>query len=167
MDPLEKAMQQAARFLSFRPRSESEVRIFLKKKEVESQTIDEVITMFKQNKFIDDNKFAIWWIDQRLSFRPMSTRLLKLELKKKGVADEIVSSSFQQVEEEKQIVVSDVVQAERIVAQKQKRYQSLPSQEQFEKLAGLLTRRGFSYETIKKVLRKHLADPNSSGIDEE
>lgn len=164
MDPLEKAAGQTARFLSFRPRSEHEVRIFLKKKEVDPQTVDKVVNMFKQNKFIDDHKFAMWWIDQRLSFRPMSMRLLKMELKSKGIADEIVFSSIKRIEEEKQIVVSDIAQAERIVAQKQKRYLSLPSQEQFKKLAGLLTRRGFSYETIKKVLPK---SDTSSGIDEE
>ncbi|MCL5676039.1 MAG: RecX family transcriptional regulator [Patescibacteria group bacterium] len=40
---------------------------------------------------IDDEKFCLWWIEQRQNFRPGGKRLLKLELLKKGVRHELVN----------------------------------------------------------------------------
>ena len=64
------------RFLSYRPRSEKEVKEKLKIKYQKSNIkdltliIDKVIQKLKEKKFINDNEFAKGWIENRLRFKP-------------------------------------------------------------------------------------------------
>ena len=56
----------------------------------EDSQIEIVINKLKEQKFLDDTAFAQFWKENRETFRPRSQRLTRLELRKKGVADEII-----------------------------------------------------------------------------
>ena len=83
----ESFFQKATNFISYRPRSEKEVRDYLKRKQktkkklkkVQNEKItNQIIKRLKKNKFLDDREFAKWWVGQRLEFRPKGKIALKV-----------------------------------------------------------------------------------------
>src|SRR3989344_6604171 len=85
-----KFYNKALKFLSYRPRSEKEIRDKLKKKKASEETINKIILRLKENNFINDEEFVRWWIEQRTNFKPRSLRLIKMELKQKGVSNDLI-----------------------------------------------------------------------------
>lgn len=158
MDLFEKYYNKALRFLSFRPRSEKEVRENLNKKsrsqrtkteQVAQQVIDQVIDKLKQQKFLGDEEFAKWWIEQRTKFSPRGLRLIKMELKNKGVDHEIIEKSIYDL---RFTINDDLERAKELARRKLSRYKTLNKQDLYQKLGGFLARRGFDWDTIKQSI---------------
>ena len=151
MDDFEKFYNLALRFLSYRPRSEKEVKDKLKvqssKFKVENPTaiIEKVIQKLKEYKFIDDVEFAKKWIESRLRFKPRSLRLIKMELKQKGIDPEIINNL--------QLTInSDLESAKKLVEKRIERLKGLDKQKVYEKLGRFLASKGFNWDTIKKAI---------------
>jgi len=96
--------------------------------------------------YIDDVKFAQWWVEQRNAFRPKGIALLARELYQKGVSRAVIEDVLSQSS-------TDDAEGARLVAQKKiKALKHLPKLEQRKKLYGFLGRRGFSSEVINRVV---------------
>lgn len=159
MDEFEKYYNRALRFLSYRPRSEKEVRDNLRRvksrrgrkkvEEVDESLIDQVIQKLKEQKFLNDDEFAKWWIEQRTTVRPRSFRVIKIELRQKGIANDISES---QMSNAKFQMTNESTLVRKLIEKRLPRYQGLDRKVQWEKLAGFLGRRGFDYDTIKSAL---------------
>ncbi len=54
---------------------------------------------------LDDQKFARWWVEQRLRFRPKGNRALTAELLAKGIDREIISQVLLSPEQERQLAI--------------------------------------------------------------
>lgn len=154
-DLYQKYLDSALHFLSYRPRSEKEITDNLKKKKAPQTIIDQIISWLKEQRFINDSDFARWWIEQRTLYRPKGIRVIKMELKQKGVGQEIIDAVFQNNESE--IMNQDEI-ARRIVEKKLPKYKSLEKREIYKKLGGHLARKGFDWETIKKSINKVMED---------
>lgn len=141
----EKFYNYALRFLSYRPRSEKEIRDKLKTRKVESSIIDKVISKLIQKKFINDEEFAKGWMESRLRFKPRSLRLIKLELKQKGIDPETINNLLLATD-------SDLESAKKLVERKIKRLKDLSKQEIYEKVGRYLASKGFSWDIIKKSI---------------
>ena len=63
-DSQEKAYQQAMLFLSYRARSENEVRKNLEKHEIPSAVIDQTIERLREARLVNDGQFAQDWVEQ-------------------------------------------------------------------------------------------------------
>ena len=141
----DKFYNKALEFLSYRPRSEKEVRDKLATKKVEPDIIGKIISKLKEKKFIDDEEFAKGWIESRLRFKPRSSRLIKLELKQKGIDPEIINNL--------QLTInSDLESAKKLVEKRIERLKNLPKQEIYQKLGRFLASKGFNWDTIKKSI---------------
>ena len=92
-DARERAYQQAMLFLSYRARSESEIRQNLRKHEIPDSVIEQTLDRLRQDGLANDNQFARAWVENRSTFRPRSRRLMALELRQKGLNEEAVSSA--------------------------------------------------------------------------
>ncbi len=149
MDHYEKYFNSAVHFLSFRPRSEKEVRDNLVKKKAPDEVIEKIISVLKKNKFLDDHEFARLWVRSRATYKQRSKLVISMELKQKGIAKDIIDEALEGDEETS---VSDIDQAKAIVEKKIGKYKGLPRQEIYQKLGGLLGRRGFSWDIIKKAI---------------
>jgi len=159
VDEFEKYLTKAMRFLKFRPRSEKEIRDYLlrpprKRRSTHLQTIspellERVINALKEQKFIDDEAFARWWVEQRTKFRPKGMRLIALELKQKGVARDVIDTVLENQEPGSK---NQDALAQQLVAKKIVTYHDLPRREVYQKLGAFLARRGFDWETIKKAI---------------
>lgn len=109
--------------------------------------IDKVIARMGELGYVDDGKFAEWWIDQRTAFKPKGNRLIKMELKAKGVPEEVIASALAPRGSE-----SLLTAARQAVARKLPLWAKLPILARKKKLYDYLGRRGFDGETIAKVI---------------
>ena len=143
---LARCLNTAYRFLSYRPRSEAEMKDRLHRRGFEDSKIEIVINKLKEQNLLDDTAFAQFWKENRETFRPRSQRLTRLELKKKGVADEIIK----EVTDES----NDMDSAYHAALSKA---QHLPDQE-YEvfrrRLGDYLKRRGFGYTVINQTVKR-------------
>lgn len=159
MGDFEKFYNQALRFLSYRPRSEKEVSDKLKIKYQKSNLkdlaliIDKVIQKLKEKKFINDEEFARGWIESRLRFKPRSLRLIKLELRRKGISDDIIQVI---IHDSEFMIHSDLEQAKKLVGKRIERFRGLDKQKIYEKLGRYLASKGFGWDTIKKSIDEAL-----------
>lgn len=145
-DGRERAFQQAMLFLSYRARSESEIRQNLRKHEIPEPVIEQTLERLRQGGLANDNQFARAWVENRSAFRPRSRRLMAMELRQKGLSDEAVSSAVADVDDE--------ALAYEAAQKKVARYKDLEWNDFRKKLSDFLARRGFSYSVIAPVVTR-------------
>ena len=142
----------AIRFVSFRPRSEHEFREFLTKKLTKWKVtghvlLDKVVARMEELGYADDEKFAVWWVDQRTAFKPKGNRFIKMELKAKGVSEAVIDSVLASRGSQ-----SLLEAARKAVEKKMSLWVKLPIFERKKKLYDYLGRRGFDFEIIRKLI---------------
>lgn len=148
-----KVYNRVLKLLSYRPRSEKELKDWFKKKNVGEETKKLVIRKLQKLGYLNDEEFAKWWIEQRQTFRPTGFRLLALELRQKGISREIVNKQFSNLAIKQ---LSEAELAKKVVEKKMRSLKGYSSLEQRQKLASALARRGFSWEVIKEVVDEFL-----------
>lgn len=152
MQDFERFYNKALEFLSYRTRSEKEVRDKLKSKQVEPLIIDKIIAKLKEKKFINDEEFARQWVENRKRFKPRSERLIKLELKQKGISQETVDKMIN----DEGLKINDLESAKKLVEKRIERIKDLPKQEIYQKLGRHLASKGFNWDIIKKSIDEAL-----------
>ncbi|MCA9333201.1 RecX family transcriptional regulator [Candidatus Saccharibacteria bacterium] len=138
----DKAYTQVINLIARRPRSEWEIRDYLRRKGNEDQSIEQIVNKLTINKLINDKEFALRWVENRRLLKNTSKRKLKLELISKHVAENIVDSVLAEDDTEEIDVLKELVSKKR----KQTRYQD------DLKLMQYLSRQGFNYDDIKQVV---------------
>jgi len=158
----DKFYNKALRFLSYRPRSEKEVQDNLLRKKASKEIIEKVIAKLKEQKFINDEEFVRWWIEQRSTFRTKSIKFIKMELQQKGIdkniIDRIIQNSLQVGGQAEFIIQNDLERAKKLIEERVERLRGLSKQEVYQKLGSYLSRRGFGWETIKKSIDEILSE---------
>lgn len=150
----------ALRYLNIRFRSEKEMRDYLKKKILRQaqddkrttdaeQTIDFVIHKLKQQKFLNDEEFAKMWVRSSTSYKPKGKYRITLELRQKGVSQEIIDKIL--VDPEVRLK-SELDLAVETLEKKKKKYSGMSRQELFTKAGQMLARKGFDLDTIKAAI---------------
>jgi regulatory protein len=147
MDPekdiFDKLYQASLHFLSYRPRSEREIRNFVKRKlhDNQSNPIEKIISELKKENLINDEEFVQWWIEQRLEFNPKGLRVLKQELFVKGIDREVIENELEKIEKT-QLEAAAIKLLERKSGTK-------------EKLISLLLARGFDWNFSKNLVDEY------------
>lgn len=142
----EQAYQQAMLFLSFRARSEAEVRKNLEKHKLPPAVIEETVSRLREERLLNDSQFAQDWVANRSEFRPRSKRALSIELKRKGLAEPAIQSATEAVDESALAYAA----AEKRV----RRLEGLEWNEFRKKLGEFLARRGFAYDVIAPTVKR-------------
>jgi len=160
-DARERAIQQALLFLSYRARSESEIRQNLRKHEIPEEVIEQTLGRLRQDGLANDGQFARAWVENRSAFRPRSRRMLAMELRQKGLDDEAVTSAIEEVDDEALAFEAAQKRAARL--------KGLEWIEFRKKLSEFLARRGFSYSVIAPVVTRiwNEAHRNEHHFEEE
>ncbi len=148
MDLFQKFYDRALRFLSYRPRSQKEITDFLAKKKVAPIVVTKILQKLKQQDLVNDQEFAKWWIEQRTRFRPRGVRVIKLELRQKGISSELIEKILSNGD----IKILSEEAVKKLIIKKIARYQGLPKRELYQKLSQFLLRRGFDWDEVKKVV---------------
>jgi len=139
-----KCLEAALRLLSYRPRSEAEIKQRLYRR-FEKETTDRVVLHLQERQIVDDAAFARFWTENRESFSPRSKRLLKIELRRKGIDSEMVDEVLEGVDDEE----SAYRAAWRKGHNLGKDYETFR-----QKLGAFLGRRGFSYDVINRTIER-------------
>jgi len=144
-DENEVTYQKALHFLSYRPRSAEEVRQNLFKRGISESLIEETVDRLKSTGLVNDDAFARAWVENRNTFRPSGKPALRMELRRKGLSEEIVQSVLDtQVNETALALAAARKYARRLAGLEWPGFR--------QKLGGFLARRGFSYTTLAPVI---------------
>ena len=144
-EPFQRANSAALRFISYRPRSEAEVRARLRR-DFPEDLVEEVVDALKGQAHLDDATFASLWRDARASLNPRSADTIRRELISKGVdqglADEAIS------------LVDDEDGAYRVALKFARRLQCADVPTFNRKLRGYLRRRGFGESVARSAIAR-------------
>jgi regulatory protein len=145
-NPLQDCLDAAYRYLSYRPRSEGEIRQWLRGRRFPKEVIEAAIARLKEQNLTDDLAFAQFWKDNRLSFRPKSKRLIKKELRDRNVSAEIIEQVTGDIDDEG---TAYKLASGRLPALSRLDYPSF-----YRRLSSYLAYRGFSYEVIRDTVAR-------------
>jgi len=156
MDDFEKFYKAAIRYLSFRPRSEKELRDYLKRKtenlkpKIDESIIKRIIDSLVRDHFLNDEEFARMWIRERTLIKPKAIRVIKMELKQKGISREIIDSAMNNDEG---LMINDLANAVQLAEKKLRTIHDQTDKYKVkEKLGRYLAGKGFDWDTIKAAL---------------
>jgi regulatory protein len=140
---LQDCLDAAYYYLSYRPRSEGEIRQWLHKRGFTKEVAEKTIARLRQQNLSDDFTFAQFWKDNRLSFRPKSKRLIKKELRDKKVDAEIIAQVTEDIDDGE---IAYKLGSSRLPSLAHLDYRAF-----CRRLSSYLAYRGFSYEVIKRT----------------
>jgi regulatory protein len=146
-DTREMAYQKALVFLNVRPRSQVEVEKRLVKYGFDNSIVEHVIIRLQDYKLISDEQFAKSWVENRTAFRPRSHKLMAIELRQKGVSDQIIVESIKEAGDEEPM-------AYQIASRYARRFVDTEWLEFRQRLGAYLMRRGFYYDLVSSVVQK-------------
>lgn len=155
------AYNAALRCLSYRPRSEAEVRRRLLRR-YPPEVVQEVIATLVEQKLLDDAAFARYWRENRERRHPKGQEVLRQELSRLGVSRETAEESLQGFDAEANAYRAAVKWAHRLRGAGYAEFR--------QRLWAYLQRRGFRPEAVKVTVRRlwrELADPLHRDQDSE
>ena len=142
-DDIRKAYNLAINYLAKRMRAKKEIIDYLHQKETEEPVINEVIHKLIAQKYINDTEYALAYVRTQMNTTDKGPDLIRIELKEKGITEEILIHSLDQFSFE------DQVNKGTILAGKFLKKNSRDSKRVLkQKLESLLLRKGYSYEVI-------------------
>jgi regulatory protein len=133
--------------LSYRPRSVSEVRRRLLQKDHDPALVEEVLGRLQDQKILNDEEFARFWVENRQSHRPRGSRALRSELRTKGVESDAIEDVLPQPDEEEPA-------AYRAARRKAESLRALDWRTFRQRLGAFLVRRGFGYDVTGTVVKR-------------
>ena len=150
-----KLYTRALEYCLMRPHSVREVRDYLYRKTRDTRTktgqikkgvspelTERVFKRLSEKGYIDDEKFAKFWVENRNLRKGSSFRKLTAELRAKGVNQSIIEQHLTDTTR------SDEDELRKVIAKKQGRYADP------QKFMQYLARQGFSYDDIKEALNE-------------
>lgn len=141
-----KAKSVAVRFVSLKLRSEKEIYNRLIDSGYDESTVLKVIEELKAMGYINDLLYASKFIHDRCKLKPKSLKMLRFELKNKGIPDSIIGEVLDKADIDEHAV------AEGLVRKKFGKY-DLSDDKIVKKVYNFLAHRGYSFSVIENVLR--------------
>ncbi|MFF2532190.1 regulatory protein RecX [Brevibacillus sp. NPDC058079] len=148
-EEMQKTMDSALRLLSFRIRSEYELRMRLRQKGYEDNWIDLALEKLRSYQYVNDETFAKTLAKDRQNIKKLGERGLKAELKQKGISQEIIT----QVVDE---LCSDEKELGQAIELCEKKLRSISGKDPIpktrQKLMQFLVRKGYSFDIAGKAI---------------
>jgi regulatory protein len=151
-----KLYMRALEYCLMRPHSRRELKDYLYRKTRDTRTKDggikkgvsvalteRVFNRLVEKGYIDDEKFAAYWIENRNLRKGASKRKLSAELSAKGVDRSIIERLLTETDRD------DLTELQKIIDKKRPRY------DDEQKFMSYLARQGFSYDDIKTALQNN------------
>jgi regulatory protein len=149
VDQAQAAYDRAVRFLSYRPRSVSEVRRYLRQEIEDEATVEAVLGKLVEQGYLNDAEFARYWVDSRAQFRPKGPRALRQELRQHGLENAEIDTALMGLNSAEGAYVAARQRAARLAGLAK----SDPAAFR-RKLSDFLARRGFDFEIIRDVVAR-------------
>jgi len=141
------AFERALTYLSYRHRTEQEVRRNLEKRNFSVEVIDAVLVKLQDYRFVDDSRYTDDYIQIKGQGQLKGRRRIRDELLKKGIERELVESGLTAYHQENELNNALKI-AQRYVREKR----TLPYGQIRGKLSTKLIGKGYDWEIIEKVM---------------
>jgi regulatory protein len=151
-DPVDAARQICLHQLEYAPRTRAELAAVLRKKGIDDDVAEQVLSRFAEVGMIDDASFAQMWVTSRHRGKGLAGRALTQELRRKGVADDTAAEAVATLDPEVELAT-----ARALVERRLRATAGLPTQARVRRLAGMLARKGYPAGTAFRVVREALA----------
>jgi regulatory protein len=136
-------------------KSEYELRLKMKNKGFNPQLIDNAISILKERKYLDDERYCEMFINDKINISKHGVRKIKEALYYKGIDKEIIEEKIKSIsaesEEERALLLGE---------KKLLNIKENDNRKKMSKLSNYLLGKGFEYETVNKTLRKLLNADN-------
>ena len=146
-----KLYQRTLEWVLVRPRSEKETYDYLYKKiyekKLDKDYINRIIDRLKEKKYLNDETFARYYVENRFVKKGISRKRLRMELVKKGIASSIIDEVLDGRNDEEEI--------KKMILKKRAKYTQ-------EKLIQYLCRQGFDYQLTKELVQSYGMDSQNS-----
>ena len=136
------------RYLGYRPRSETEIRDYLRRRGHSREVAEQVLEKLRSLRYIDDESFARNWAMSKTRNRAYGPDRIARELRAKGIAAELIRQILRDIFGR----CDEKTQAQRLLA---KRFggEDLRDLKTLRRAAAFLQRRGYSNAVISELLR--------------
>ena len=138
------ALDKALTHISFSMKTEKEVRDFLTKKGYLQDVCDFVVKKMREHAFLDDETYAKSYAES--AGKRKGSRLIAMELRRKGVSDEAIESAVLQLGEE--------TGSARNTLEKYLRGKDISDVKTVRKAYAHLLSRGYDYDTARTALEE-------------
>lgn len=145
-DEVKKAITAALNLIAFRPRASGELERKLREKGYRPEAAEAGVNRMRDLGYLNDATFADRWIENRQEHRPRSRRMLTQELRQKGIDAEIIDHALEEVE------IDEFQDALALASKKAEGMQALELPVRQRRISGFLSRRGYGFDVIRKVL---------------
>lgn len=136
-----KLYQRTLEWVLMRPRSVRETKDYLYRKLGKNNETNakRIIERLSSRGYLDDEKFARWYVENRFLKKGISQKRLTVELVKKGVEKTVIDEVLDTRNDEEEVL--------KIIEKKRKKYDK-------EKMMAYLCRQGFSYDLVKEMMER-------------
>lgn len=149
---IEAARVVAFRFLGYAARTRSEIEQRLLKDEFPPSIVAQMLGELEGMGYLDDADFARHWVEDRADRKRYGRTRLAAELNRKGIDRVTASEALDAIEEEDEVRRAAQAAATRWTPESLKLLDTVTLMKEKNRISGFLMRRGFSWQTIKKVL---------------
>jgi regulatory protein len=139
------------RKLSERAHSRSDLAQALARKQVPEEVAEMTLDKFAAAGLVNDEEFARAWVQSRQRSKGLSSRVLAMELRRKGVDDEIAREVLADLDPEQEIQA-----AHRLVQAKLRSMSRMDDTTKIRRLTGMLARKGYAPQVAFDVVRQEL-----------
>ncbi|MBA2737565.1 MAG: RecX family transcriptional regulator [Pyrinomonadaceae bacterium] len=146
-----KTFDRAVNLLTYKPRSENELRQRLLEKDwTNAEIVEAVLAKLKEYNYLNDDQFAKEFAASRLRQKPIGKRVLRQKLALKRLDKETVDAALEKAFEdtpEEEIIERAIEKRLRIKGKPETREDS-------KKFYDYLLRQGFSYDLVSNKMRE-------------
>ncbi|MBI3377197.1 MAG: regulatory protein RecX [Nitrospirae bacterium] len=142
------AIRYAYRLLSYRDRSEKELTDKLKWKGFSEELIQQALNHLSEKGFINDTALALSLRRIAEDAKLLGARGVRIFLQRRGIPDELIRDVFTDDDSD------EIIRAKKVVSKKVKSIENYSAEEIKKKMWRFLVRKGYSFDTINKILRQ-------------
>lgn len=162
----ERALNLCLWHLNQGPRTVHQLRSSMAKKQVPDALMDAAIARLVEFGYVDDVAYAENYVRSKHEVARKGARVIRQELRRKGVADDVVVEALAGIDEE-----SEEANARALVERKLRSTRGLERQKRTTRLVAMLARRGYSgsmaFRVVREALDADVAADDEVGDDEE
>lgn len=147
---IEQALHQSIRYLNYQPRTCHQIKLFIRKKGFDEDTVEKVIEILIEKKYLDDTAFAKMFVESSIRSKPKSKFALGYELNKRKIDPSIIESVLSDLD--------DTDLALKAVALKTRTWVNFDTQTKQKKIMNFLRYRGFGYDISMATLDRFMTE---------
>ncbi len=147
------ALARLQKICSLQEKCISDIMLKLKTWEISEQERDKIIDSLKRDKFIDEERYAVFYVRDKYKINKWGREKIKYALLNKGLLDEVIETALSEIKVEQ---YDDTLKE--LLTKKKKEIKSKNLYEIRGKLIRFGTQRGYSFDIVYKLVDEMLKE---------